>query len=80
MQKIIVLFFKVLRLSYGKFLKPIDWIMSYFIFYANVVEFSNFKNHSDNFSDCLLRLPLYFELTESEQDAIINSCNSYKIN
>jgi dTDP-4-amino-4,6-dideoxygalactose transaminase len=27
--------------------------------------------HSDNFSDCLLRLPMYYELEEAQQDTII---------
>ena len=45
MQKIIVLFFKGFRLVKAKFLKPIDWFMSYFIFYVNGVEFSSFNNH-----------------------------------
>lgn len=45
MQKIIVLFYKALRLIRGKFLKPLDWIMSCFIFYVNSVEFSSFNNH-----------------------------------
>jgi dTDP-4-amino-4,6-dideoxygalactose transaminase len=29
--------------------------------------------HSDRYTDCLLRLPLYFELTETEQDKVIDS-------
>jgi len=45
MQKIIVLFFKALRLIKVKFYIPIDWLMSFFIFYVNGVEFSRFKNH-----------------------------------
>jgi acetyltransferase-like isoleucine patch superfamily enzyme len=45
MQKIIVLFFKALRLIKVKFLIPIDWLISYFIFYVNGVEFSSFSNH-----------------------------------
>ena len=36
--------------------------------------------NSDYFSECLIRLPLYFELTASDQDNIINSCNSFKNN
>jgi dTDP-4-amino-4,6-dideoxygalactose transaminase len=28
---------------------------------------------SDNYSDCLVRLPLFFELTEEEQQLIINT-------
>ena len=35
--------------------------------------------HSDYFSDCLVRLPFYFELTESDQQRVISSIlNFYK--
>ena len=33
--------------------------------------------NADRYSDCLLRLPLYFELTEKEQDTIIEAVNRY---
>lgn len=45
MQKWIVLFFKALRLIKNKFLQPVDWAMSYVVFYTNGVQFSSFKNH-----------------------------------
>lgn len=45
MQKNIVLLFKVFRLVKVKFLEPIDWLISYFIFYVNGVQFSSFKNY-----------------------------------
>ncbi len=35
--------------------------------------------HSDHFTDCLLRLPFYYELSETEQDKIIELINSYFI-
>lgn len=35
--------------------------------------------HSDHFTDCLLRLPFYYELSETEQDRIIELINSYFI-
>jgi acetyltransferase-like isoleucine patch superfamily enzyme len=44
MQKIIILFFKSLRLLKGKFLQPVDWLMGCFIFYTNGVHFSRFNN------------------------------------
>jgi acetyltransferase-like isoleucine patch superfamily enzyme len=44
-QKIIVLLFKVFRLVKVKFLEPVDWLMSYLIFYVNGVQFSSFKNY-----------------------------------
>ena len=45
MQKFIVLTFKGLRLLKAKFLEPIDWLLSYLIFYINGVQISTFKNH-----------------------------------
>jgi len=45
MQKIIIFFFKGLRLLSVKFLQPIDWFMTYLVFYTNGVEFSNFRNY-----------------------------------
>jgi dTDP-4-amino-4,6-dideoxygalactose transaminase len=33
--------------------------------------------HSDRFSDCLVRLPLYFELTEDDQNEIVKICNQF---
>ncbi|WP_312902352.1 dTDP-4-amino-4,6-dideoxygalactose transaminase [Chryseobacterium taichungense] len=35
--------------------------------------------HADHFTDCLLRLPFYYELSETEQDRIIELINSYFI-
>ncbi|MDR6159096.1 dTDP-4-amino-4,6-dideoxygalactose transaminase [Chryseobacterium sp. SLBN-27] len=35
--------------------------------------------NSDHFTDCLLRLPFYYELSETEQDRIIELINSYFI-
>ncbi len=35
---------------------------------------------SDFYSNCLLRLPIYFELNKSDQDEIIKICNSFKNN
>lgn len=45
MQKLVVLFFKGLRLIRNKFVVPVDAVMSYFIFYCNGVQFASFKNH-----------------------------------
>jgi dTDP-4-amino-4,6-dideoxygalactose transaminase len=33
--------------------------------------------NSDHFEDCLLRLPLYFELSETEQQKIIDIINKF---
>lgn len=33
--------------------------------------------NSDHYSDCLLRLPMYYELSEDEQRAVVNSINSF---
>jgi acetyltransferase-like isoleucine patch superfamily enzyme len=45
MQEIIFLLFKVFRLIKVKFIEPVDWLISYFIFYVNGVQFSSFKNN-----------------------------------
>jgi len=44
MQNIIVFFFKGIQFLANKFLKPIDWLMSYFVFYINGVQFTTFSN------------------------------------
>ncbi|MFN3998117.1 acyltransferase [Algoriphagus sp.] len=44
MQQAIILFFKGLRILIRNLLQPIDYIMSYIIFYINGVHFSTFKN------------------------------------
>src|SRR5680860_433853 len=45
MQNIVVFFFRGIRVLSGKLLIPIDWAISYFLFYTNGVQFSSFKNH-----------------------------------
>ncbi len=45
MQKIFVLFFKGIKTIKRKLLTPIDYMVSWFIFYSNGVQFSSFKNN-----------------------------------
>ena len=45
MRNIIISIFKGLRLLQRQILQPIDWLMSYVIFYINGVQFYSFKNH-----------------------------------
>lgn len=45
MQKYIILLIKVFKLIKGKLLKPIDWLVSYCVFYGNGVTFSTFSNY-----------------------------------
>lgn len=44
MQKLAVLLFKIIRFVITRFLKPIDWTISYMVFYANGVKFLSFNN------------------------------------
>lgn len=46
-------------------------------YYDSKYDGSSLKN-SDMFTDCLVRFPLYFELSKGEQDEIIKVCNSFK--
>ena len=42
------------------------------LFYKKTVK-DAYLPHSDRYSDCLLRLPLYYELTSKKQDEVINA-------
>ena len=44
MQKIIIYFFKALKLFRSKMIQPIDYLVSYFIFYTNGIKFTSFNN------------------------------------
>ena len=41
-------------------------------YYAAKHDGRNLQN-ADRFTDCLLRLPFYFELTEDDQDTVVNA-------
>jgi acetyltransferase-like isoleucine patch superfamily enzyme len=45
MQHIVMIFFRVIRVLIGKILIPVDWVISYLVFYINGVQFSSFKNN-----------------------------------
>jgi acetyltransferase-like isoleucine patch superfamily enzyme len=44
MQKLFVYFFKLVKFIWSKILQPIDYLVSYFIFYTNGVKFCTFIN------------------------------------
>lgn len=46
-------------------------------FYKDKYDGSELKN-SDHYTDCLLRLPLYYELTESDIDKVISTVTSFQ--
>lgn len=45
MQYIVFMMAKLLRRGRAEIIKPVDWLMSWWFFYSNNVQFSTFRNH-----------------------------------